>query len=89
MKTDKDFVRIKKLTLKIGKREITLTPDEARKLHQALDSLFEKEVKVVEKIVWKEYPIYIERVEKPWQPYPWITWCGTTLESNSIDCEIK
>ena len=53
---------IKKLTIKMGKHEVDLTPDEARELRDVLDDLFGKS----ERIVTVPQPYIV-----PTYPYRW------------------
>ena len=61
-------VEVKSLTFKIGDKEITLTPFEAKQLQSILNNLFEKEI-----IIQKEYiPVqpYVSPYQQPWYPNP-------------------
>lgn len=65
-------IAVTKIVLKIGKKEIELTPEQAQELHAVLKELLDK----------NSYPIYIPQpypviVEKP--PYrTWITYGDNT-----------
>lgn len=80
---------IKKLVLDLGDKEITLTLEQAKKLHEALNELFSKKV-VTEKHHHYE-PI-------PWYPWRWQTatpiWLSTNGTSwrysqNTLTCQVK
>lgn len=54
--------RVNRIVIEIGKREVSLSPEEARELHDALSEVLGGTVRVVERI---NYP-------HPFQPYrPW------------------
>jgi predicted HTH transcriptional regulator len=58
-------VIVKEINFKIGDKEISLTPEEAKKLKDVLNSMFEKEV-----IIQKEYiPVEVPKIQQPWNPY--------------------
>jgi hypothetical protein len=75
-------VKINKVVLKIGEKEVNLSVDDAKELMRLLmDTFGEKETKVI------TIPQIIEREVYPWEihyipPYyypPWkVTWGGTT-----------
>lgn len=75
-----------KIKLKVGKREVELTKEEARALKEELDGIFEsKEIQSV------AYPIYIppivirEPAPTPNPGWPPLTpWCGTTAGISNI-----
>ena len=48
-------VEVKKIQLKIGKKEISLTPDEAKKLKEVLNDLFDKEI--IKEVIKETYPV--------------------------------
>ena len=51
---------IKKIVLDLGKKEITLTPEQAKKLKEALDEMFGKEV--------------VREIHHDHYTYPWGYW---------------
>ena len=69
---------IKKIVLDLGKKEITLTPEQAKKLKNALDEMFGN--KVVEHHYhdhwdwWPIPPIYVSSPSLPSYPY-YTTYC--------------
>lgn len=70
----KNKVRISKINIKIGDKEISLSLDEAQELRQILDETFGK------RVIYPYQPLIIERpVVRPWQWWesPTIT-CGTS-----------
>ena len=85
MKTNESdkIINITQIQIKLKDREISLSSEEARKVYEELDKLFEMEqsetVKQYEKIVPMPYPvpsyppIIIERT--PYWPRPWETTC--------------
>jgi hypothetical protein len=93
-------VIVKEINFKIGDKEISLTPEEAKKLKDVLNSMFEKEV-----IIQKEYvPVpsdplpnpYTPTAPLPW-PYPYnpIIYClnseariSSSLSDNSVSYSI-
>jgi len=58
---------IKELKLQLGEKEVSLTMDEAKKLREALDELFGKEVV-------KEVYYYDQRPFWQWWPSTWCDW---------------
>jgi hypothetical protein len=66
-------VVIKNVVVKIGEREIVLTIEEAKKLKDALEGIFGKEIiketKIIHERDWYEQP-YVW----PWPKYPKVTW---------------
>ncbi len=99
-KKDVEVVELKKLVIKIGDKELELTPEEAKTLKQVLSDLFEESEKIVEKIYVQPYPyfpitvfspqvIYIE--PQKWA-YPYITYgtitttTGNTGQTGNITC---
>ena len=70
-------VSINKIVLKIGDKEIALTPAQLRELKDVLETLFPEKVKYI-----PTAPIIIEKFidepwrlpRQPWQPKPF--WCG-------------
>jgi hypothetical protein len=59
---------IKKMVLQLGGKEVELSIDEAKKLHEALNELFERKVITVERHIHTDYH------------YPWTwTWSPTVL----------
>ena len=63
---------IKKIILSLGDKEIELNLDQAKKLYNLLNEIFQ--VKTVE---IPKYPIIIER-HRPYWDYPYVTWWDTT-----------
>jgi hypothetical protein len=52
-------IKIKKLVIKIGPAEVSMTPEEAKELQQALNEMFGKEVvHEIHHDWWYRYPIY-------------------------------
>jgi monoamine oxidase len=66
-------VVIKNVVVKIGEREIVLTIEEAKKLKDALEGIFGKEVIKETKII-HEHDWYEKPYVWPWPQYPKITW---------------
>lgn len=71
-----------KITVKLGKRKLELTPKEAKELHRQLDEMFEgeKQRRAAEQLAefarkWKDQkrpepvPFYPLPPEKPWRPF--------------------
>lgn len=71
---------IEKLTLRLGGKQIELTVEEAKKLHAALNEMFERKVIVEERHVHNDYPRWT------WG-YPWttITYTPTTIPNSTPD----
>jgi len=70
-------IKVTKLTIELGNKTIELSVEDARKLHDALNDIFQKEVN--QYIPYSpSYPIY------PTQPF--ITWCDTKTYGNKIVC---
>ena len=71
-------VSISKINIKIGKKEVELTPDEAKELQEILNETFGKK----ETVYIPGSPIYIER---PYiRPYPyWTVTYGNTSQPTS------
>jgi len=59
--------RVSKVTIKLGKKEVDLSLEEAKDLHEALEKMFGKEVITIP----QPYPIYPEPVRPYWERYPW------------------
>ena len=75
----KDEVKISKIVVKIGDKELNLSLEEARELQNILENLFaSKEIKVIRDIEYIPY-----RVNIPYTPPNPIWWCTTTSASNS------
>lgn len=75
-----DKVEIKKITLKLGKREVTLSIEEAKNLKEALEELFGKS------IVSEEHHHHHHDHSYPYYPYRW-WWCqGTNLDNHQVYC---
>ena len=69
-------VKVSGVRIKVGDVDIEMSLKQAKELHEMLDDLFGKEVKIVRDTQWIPYypPIYPSR---PW--YGWeITWDDTT-----------
>lgn len=68
-------VKIDKIILKLGKREIALGMEEARDLFNALEKLFGSKV------------IHVQHDNWYWRyPYPAVTWCGGTSNTSEVLC---
>lgn len=70
-------VKVEKVEIKIGRKVISLTPDELRELRNALEDLFPAEkVRIVSGapiIIDRPYRVPDAPWRRPWTPY----WCGT------------
>jgi len=64
MPKQKEKVQIKKMVIQMGKKEVTLSIEEARELQQALNEIFDREVKVVK----EEHHHHHSHREYPWWP---------------------
>lgn len=69
-------IKINRLILTIGKKELELTPDEARKLKDELNNLLGFHYP-------QPHPIIIERPVPVGPPLPYSPWY-TTCDSNSV-----
>lgn len=67
-------VVIKNVVVKIGDREIILTIEEAKKLKDALEGIFGKEVIKETKIIHERGDWYERPYVWPWPKYPKISW---------------
>jgi hypothetical protein len=91
MPKEPDMLEITKIKIKLDKREIELSADEARKIYEELKTLFfnaerTETTELLQKLKEMEnnkqyipYPIYIDRWSPPARPY-WgydIITCGT------------
>jgi len=82
---------IKKIELDLGGKIVSLTPQQAQNLKDALDDLFGKEiVKVIEKefiTIPQPYPVY--RDIEPWRPrwYYDKVWCDSNTASYKYDSD--
>lgn len=78
-------ILIKELTIKLGKKEISLTVDEAKKLKKSLEDLFGKEV-IKEVVHEHHYDWYYRYLSSP-SPYvsnpPYTVWCGSDATSGT------
>ncbi len=73
---------ITKITLRLNGREIELTAQEAREVHEELNKLFALERETRKEYVPVPYPVYQPIIidHTPAWPRPWeITWCGNEL----------
>ena len=68
---------IKKIVLKIDKKEIELTPEQAKKLHGLLDEMYCKK-----EVIYPSYPM-IWRERNPYWIYGCNTWCADGGETIS------
>jgi len=75
---------IKELKLQLGQKEVVLTMDEAKKLKEALDELFDKEIINVPTPYPLPYPVYPEpwHWRRPYEPI-WTTTTGCTVRYDS------
>jgi len=73
MKTDKCV--IKKIVLDLDGVEVALTTKQAKKLKEALDELFGKEI--VKEIQHYQYPVYWQHNSKPYDNEN-IVWCSNS-----------
>ena len=76
---------IKKIELNLGGKVVSLTPNQAKKLRDALNELFGETVK-------REYIPYPQPFIEPWRPWRWdwqephyLTSSGTTCAYSSDD----
>ena len=80
---------IKKIILDLGGKEVELTTGQAKKLKEALDEMFGKEI--VKEIhhydYWQWYPYKLCEPNKPyWETYVYSpTTCGTIVSYNAND----
>ena len=87
---EKTRAEISKIILKINRKEIELTPEEAKKLKDALNELYE----VKEEHHYHSYPVYPSRPYWYWnEPYIYCSsGTGAKLEylenSNTVKCSL-
>ena len=81
MKEEK--VEIKSLKIKMGKKDVEVTIEEARKLHEVLNQLFKVKVEEHHYHHHHDHYPYI-----PWYPVPQITWTISTGTYNAVDCDV-
>lgn len=92
--TQKETPKVKSIVLTIGKKELTLSPEECRGLKEALEEMFPTPPQIVTKELIRE--IHNDWWNYPYRPY--VTWsadkyslsdtCNTALLPN-IKCEAK
>jgi len=70
MKEQKKLVEIKNIEIQIGKKSLTLSPEEARDLKEALDKLYPSP-KVIRESIPYPYPVYPKPYTDPWWRYTW------------------
>ena len=83
---------IKKIVLDLGGKEISLSPEQAKRLYELLDEMYgEHEV-----VKYRDWPIYIDRWKPYWRyPEPYYTLCSSDTSSQSTwsydktTCEAK
>ena len=96
----KAVCEVKKIVIKIEDKEISLTPEQAKKLKGILSEMFGKEI--IKEIVKEEHhhydhwgwypPVYVQPT--PFIPnYPWSITCGGTSvtydnQQQSINCSL-
>jgi hypothetical protein len=77
---------IKKFVIQLGDKEVTLTMDQAKKLHESLDELFGSKTVVEYRDVYPRYPWRWINVSPRWD------WNGTTMKyltsSSTIKCKV-
>ena len=66
-------IKVSSINLVIGKKELSLTVEEAKKLKEALDVI------LTEKVVYRD-SIWA----RPYPSYPWITWCQNTGQTTEL-----
>lgn len=71
--TDEKEIKIESINLVIGKKEISLSLEEARKLKNALDELFQ------ERNFRNTYPVYI-----PYDPVRYPSWTTDIVYMGSV-----
>jgi hypothetical protein len=71
----KEKVEIDRIVIKVGKRELTFSVEEAKNLKELLNDLFGETIKYIEGPV-KTVPIWIERPYY-WDHRPWVVGAGT------------
>ena len=94
MKSSKEVCEIKRIVLKVEDKEISLTPEQAKKLKVVLDELFGKEI--VKEVIREihehhdHYPYY-----NPWRWQEPIAWWGGnagqvsySAENQSVNCSL-
>ena len=69
VKKESKSIELKRLVIKIGDKELNLTPDEAKSLKGILDELFEESEKI-ERIIVQPYPYPYYPVIY-YEPYKW------------------
>lgn len=80
-------IKVESLKISIGKKEIELNIEDAKKLKKALEDIFGKDV------VHEYHDCWYYRPYRPYQPYWGTIWCGgtstiatlNTKESNLTD----
>lgn len=90
-KVEASEVVIKKVVLKIGDKELSLSIEDAKKLHEVLAELF-KEPQVVKEVVKEEHHHYPSYPVYPTWPYTgpvWITQTGSDYHPNQIFCSTQ
>lgn len=85
---------IKKIELDLGGKTVTLTPEQAKNLKDALDDLFGKEIIVKKEYIHDSFPVpypvpYREPLRPYWEPVPYWDWRRdvpyyTTTSGNGI-----
>lgn len=91
---------VKKIVIKIGDKEITLTPAQAKRLKEILNDMFGKEI--VKEVIKEEHHYHYDRfywgpTYQPTMPsipsYPLVVWCGDTSinydnNQQSVSCSL-
>lgn len=88
-KTKDETVEIKKISVKVGEKLLSLEVEEAKKLHAALAELFAKDaVKVEKEYIYWPYPAY-QQPKLFWDnPYT-VTWAVASSYSTSGNGYVK
>ena len=73
---------IRSIVLSLGEKEIELTPEEAKKLFEGLQEMFDRKVVVEERHVHHDYP-WRWTWQTPTVTYPYITYCGGSDSTSS------
>jgi hypothetical protein len=82
------MIQIKEIVIKIGDKDIELTPDEARELKTILDELFDKKGMVIPTFVPIPYPVYPIVPTYPWSQGTWVV-TGTGTATSLPDPSVK
>ena len=93
---NENVCEVKRIVLKIEDKEISLTPEQAKKLKVVLDELFGREI--IKEVI-REIHEHHDHYNTPYNPYwRWeqpVIWCGGTanipqyqMQNETINCSL-